>query len=749
MDKQVRRVTLPKFETSSSTDHAFSFGQVPLPIEHHLDSVDGDEDSGDVLPPPSLRLDPVDQEFEIGEAQEQEPTELQGQESTERQGQESTLDVSDTHHIAAFVEAVEDDGAVPVSHVLHPEIDVPTADNSTPRPDRDMGAIAPRRLRKKRRSRRFSVLWTITGTIGLILFSGLGVIAYRWLTWLPPDPDCRELPLLASDSDRLYCAQQAAQDGAIDNILAGIDLTKDWHLGHPMYQKSQEALTEWSAAVLEHADMALRDDGLEPAVALVSRIPPNSSLYEDAQGLMTLWQQQWDNGETIYQQALDAIDQQDWSRAAEQVTALGQVPQSYWREERSHELSLKVLNEREAHDQLNEAAELAESGRPDDLVAAMSLIHTIPTESSAWQAAQPFIQQWGPTLVDQGLEALSVGNLDKALEHVQHVPLDLVEDGEAQNLLLFSHAKKLTAFESVPWVVNSTEVLHLAEAIDSVQRISDNSQLYGVAQESTVQWQIELDNVRQLQLAQWIAQIGSRPALELAMHQAATVGIDDPRRLQAQTLIAYWNQEVQNIQHRPQLAIAQRIAESGTTDALNAAIAYVSSVGVDPAQWTDAEQWIGQWTQQLQAIEDRPILIEARKLASEGNWKDAIARAQDIGIERSLYAIAQDSIEEWQGEFQLEQDTANLAQARAFAAQVRLTQAIHRASLVQPGQPLYEEAQSLISQWVAQRTRIQASRPASRPSEQSTTPSSSSNTRSQQNSYEGYYDSRYYDYHRQ
>ncbi len=545
--------------------------------------------------------------------------------------------------------------------------------------------------------------------------------------------------MLAPDADRLYCAQQAANGGTLEAIVAGIELIENWKPGHPLYQKAQISMNEWSAALLRSADVALQEQGIDSAVEIASMIPQSSPLYEEAQDRMVQWQQQWERGEALYQAALKAIEQQDWSGAREQVAALGEVSQPYWREHRADDLSMKILDEQAARERLNKAIALAESDDPDQLVNALALIADIQPQTLAWEDAQLLYGQWGQALMQRGLDAANAGDLSRAIALVENVPIDLAGEGEGKNLLLYSYAQGLTNFNSVPWQVNPFETWQLTEAIAAAQQISPGSQFYTLAQTDLAQWQQELDNLGQLQLAQWIAQAGNRPAFDLAMRQAALVEPDAPRRLQAQTLIAHWNQKILQIEHRPQLALAQHMAEPGDLEALKAAIAHVSALADQHTHWPEADQWLEQWMQQVQALEDRPILVAAREKAAEGNWREAIAQAETIGVERSLYAIAQDSIEEWQTEMQVQIDEENLAQARSLASQMRLTQAIHHASQIQPGRPLYGEAQDLIQEWVTEREQYRARQYARNQPQWTYQPNYS-----QGNRYDGYYDSRYY-----
>ncbi|MEB3211956.1 MAG: hypothetical protein VKL39_11405 [Leptolyngbyaceae bacterium] len=750
MDKQGHRVTLPQFKTSSESEHhpyGQAYGQKFVPTQaqlgtHGLSLSDlGADDMGVNSSPISIA------------AEETATQEIATQETaTQEKVREKSESIRSDHAPDVLVEETatgRSSGHLPTEPTSAAIVPSTSPQPQQPSPQHySSEAIAPpKRLRPKHRKqrRRSSKLWPTLGFLGLMVFSGLGFAAYQWLTWLPPDPDCQNPQFFVSESDQLYCAQQTAQDGDIEAVLAGIDLTADWGPEHPMYRKSQEALTEWSAVVIDYAKLSLEEDGLEAAIAFLNRIPSHSSRYDEAQTLLTQWQDQWNEAEQIYQQAIAAIEQQEWSQASEHLTALKQVSQPHWSGDRAQDLSVRIQDEKAARGHFMEAMTLAQSGRSEDVSAAVSIMQSIQPETLAWKDAQGVIKQWGRTLIAAGFEALQAGNIDTALGHVQHLPIEIADEGEPKNLLRFSHAKQLTTFERVPWEVAPTEALQLSEAIATARPIPSDSQLYSLAQEAIAQWQRERDNVNQLQVAQWLARMGSRQTLELAIHQAQQIGINEPRRLQAQTLIAHWTQEVNNIQYRPQLAMARRMAAAETKDAIQSAIAHVQAVGVDPVQWPASEQWLSLWTQQLQAIEDRPILIEARELAASGDWEEAIERANEISAERSLYTIAQDHIEEWQSEFQLERNRAYLAEARSLASRIYLTQAIARASLIERGQPLYDEAQGLISQWVSQRERIRRQQSSQGNSNDS---QSSPNRSSRQNSYEGYYDSRYYDYHR-
>lgn len=606
-----------------------------------------------------------------------------------------------------------------------------------------------------------SRLWSMAGVLGIVIFAGVGVSAFHWLTHLPPAIDCQALTPLSTDGDRLYCAQNAAQSGELDDLVAGINLIKHWKPDHPMYRKSQIVMNEWSAELLSQAKAELETEGLDRAVEIASHIPPGSPLYEEAQDQITAWTNQWQQGEAIYETAQDAIQSQNWGQALNQVTQLGRLEQPYWQQQRADQLSIQILAEKEARETLTEIQDQAEDGSPDDLAAALEHVHTIPPQTLAWQDAQVLIVQWSQQLVDQSMETLAAGDLERALTLVEQVSPDQVQETAAADLVRFGYARRLANLNTAPWHTNPVDVWRLSEAIAAAEQVSPDSSFHDEVQAAIAQWHLQLDDLSQLQLAQWTASLGHRVALTLAMQQAAVIEPEHPRRVQAQTLIAHWDQEIQRIVDRPKLVQAQRQAQSGTLEDLRAAIALAQAIGSDRAIWPQVEEAIATWTGKIQAIEDRPLLEQAQQLAEEGQWREAIAKAETIGPDRSLHSTAQDHIGEWQAELQLEEDAAMLAEARSLASQQRLTNAIHLASQIQPGQPLHAEAQREIATWVNRREAIRASQSRSSPSPSSSSPSaptvnstpspapsSSESDGSDGNqyngSYEGYFDSRYY-----
>ncbi|HHP7245957.1 MAG TPA: hypothetical protein ACFE0H_14855 [Elainellaceae cyanobacterium] len=630
------------------------------------------------------------------------------------------------------------------SHLTPASVPVTRAQSSSPtRP--------PRQSRPRQSSWDWSIIW-----IALISFFGAtGAIAFQWLTQLPPAPNCEQISPLASDSERLYCAQQAAEVGDEDSLANGINLIKEWSNQHPLYDEAQELMSDWSVTLLRVARSKTDQESLTEAISIVNQIPESSPLYSEAQAEVAQWKQEWQTGKAIYDKAIAAIHSKDWPQASEQITALGQIQFDYWSQERSETLTWQILNEKQAWQDLDQADTLAKEKNPDQLVEAIALVRQINPQTDAWKQAEPRLKEWSNRVANASLEALQRGNTQAAMTLAQHVPPDPTFAPNAFDLIQFSHSKTLASTTESAWEPTLQQVWNLFQALEIAHHIEPTSQFYSQAQTQSQTWQAHLQDLIQLQFATWIAGFNQEFALHAAIEQANMVGADRPRRLQAQTLAAHWGQEIQRIQDRPLLASARRLAEPGTIDDLQAAIQQAQQIGPNRALRPDAETAIAQWTAQIQTIEDQPILDEARQLAEAGDLAKAIAQARKINEGRALYDDAQAAIQDWQDQIQLARDRSLLDEASALAARNRLTNAINLASQISPGRALYDEAQAAIAQWSARRAEIWSdweadeSRPSApsynEPSYSEPAQSGAPADPSPENPYDGYYDSRYYD----
>ena len=583
-------------------------------------------------------------------------------------------------------------------------------DSIDSRPEVELG-VRRRRRRKRKSSKRFSLSWSIVWLMITACFSGVGVFAFRWMTSLPPTPDCQSLSAMSADVERLHCAHLAAKSGTVESLLAGFDLVRPWTSDHPLFWKAQSMMERWTKDILAIAESTLYAQGLDEAVVLVEAVPPTSPLADQAQATLNEWNGLWSQGEAIVETALDAVQADQWDVAAQQVVELGKIEHDYWRQERANELSLRILAERQGEQVYEDVKAIADTDNPDELAVAIAQLDELEPNTFVWRAAQADMTQWSQSLADSSLERFRAGDIEGALSLIQALPAhsDLVPG--ASDLVRFGYAQRQATDDAENWTPGLNPVVGFMTALSAAEDIPSDSPFYDQAQIQMVQWRRQLRDVTQLQLAQAIAATGHRWFFDVAIDQASMVEKGQPRRLQAQTLLAHWRQEVERVEDRPQLALAHRLAEAGTIEALGQAIAQAETIDPQRALRQDADKSIAQWTGDIQTIEDQPILDSALALADSGNLSQAISEASQIGQDRALYGQAQEKIGEWQTTLAIARNQQLLARARSLAGQTRLTEAINVASGVSAATPgLYREARAAMSQWRAQRDRIWAAR---------------------------------------
>ncbi|XHX77675.1 MAG: hypothetical protein RBJ76_25110 [Stenomitos frigidus ULC029] len=549
----------------------------------------------------------------------------------------------------------------------------------------------------------------------LAFCGGTGVAAFLWLTTLPPIPSCH-MPSPATDSDQLYCAEQAARSGKVEALLAGLALVKNWSPDHPLRHRANRDVTEWSKSLLAIAETKVGQGDLAGAIALAKKIPASSSLHADVQTALLGWQTAQNRGQAINTAIQRALKQQDWQTATVQIQALTRLDDEYARQNLSR-LRQQLITERTAYQQLQQARQIATSA-PEDVVAvgkAIALAERLPLASYARSAAQLEIQTWGQFLLNRLTDQLGQSNLAGAIVTAQALPFSLPLPPVVRDLVWLGRAQPLANHNQMI-KPPSEQFWQLWLPLSQVRQIRADSPLAAQTKALTPQLEQQTQDLLQIQLALTVARLKQLPTLQSAIALVQPITPDRPRRLYAQTLIAQWRKEIQQIEDRPYLVQAQQLAAAGTLPKLKAAIAQAQQVALGRALRLEAQNAIAKWTRQIQTIEDQPILNQARALAKQNKLTEAIQTANKIRVDRALYKDAQASANDWIAQIQIAQDQSLLDEARALADRGRLTRAISLASEIGYGRALYNDAQSAIARWSDQRDTILRARRRDEPS---------------------------------
>lgn len=511
--------------------------------------------------------------------------------------------------------------------------------------------------------------WLLISLMSCIAASGAAVGAFVWLINLPPTADCENPTSITTDRAQLYCAQIAAETGELDDILASLALVGSWTTSHPLYYEVQPLVEQWSWVALQAAQQKLGDSDLEGAVALIDHIPASSPVYEPAQAALQAWNVEWEQGDKIWAEAQAALKNQDWATASQKVIALSELGNRHWRVTQVQELSRQIRLERQARRNLAESVKLASPGGIDQLGLALKTASRIDATTYAYQDAQPYMDRWSDWLLNLGLDQWYASELDGAITLGQNAGLNPKRAKASQELIWLARSRQMAQQSLGTWRTAPDQLMRLYQAMLVANQIPQDSPYYPQAQSSVATWRTHLDDLSTLQISQMAGRVQTLDTLKLAIDQAAKVPQGNPRRVQAQTLIAYWRQEVERLEDRPYLAQAHQLAKANTAEGLQQAIAMAHQIPLNRALRNEAQSWIYVWQNQIEVLEDRPYLIQARGLARDGNLSQAIAAASNIKPGRALFDEAQGEIAGWRREINVIEQARRRALQQSAARQ--------------------------------------------------------------------------------
>jgi soluble cytochrome b562 len=542
-----------------------------------------------------------------------------------------------------------------------------------------------------------------------------GAIAFQWLTGLPPVPSCRKLfKATLSDSGQLYCADQAARKGDEASLSAALQLAGSITASDPLFEQSRKLSNHWSESILVLARQKVEAGDLKKGIALAQKVPKTSAVHVDAQSMIRDWQNNWQKGNVTFKKAKEAIQDQNWGLAMEQVRDLMQIGSSYWQGQ-ADKIVKELSVEQEAFYKIASAQAIADYGSPKDFAKAIQSVSEIDPKRLARKRAGEKIDEWSEKLIEIAKFAQSNGDYVQMVNAAQKVPPTAKVANVAASYLQLGRAGTAAKDETL-W---SAIQAHAFSA-----QIDANTPVYDLSKTQRQKWEGQIQTWGQLAIAKWFAGIDQASGYSWAMEQAAMVRPEQPRRVEAQTLIASWTKQIRSFQDRQFMARAQQMAVDNTIASLQTAMIEAGKVLSGQPLRDAAQTLVAEWGNAIQRIEDQPTLDQAIALAKKGDLTAAIQTAGKIGSSRALYRDAQARVGEWIAQTQAAEDRPILNDADALASEGRLSEAINRASDIGSNRAVYGEAQARISDWAERRRQIRAERePAPPPPE----PESSSN----------------------
>ena len=555
------------------------------------------------------------------------------------------------------------------------------------------------------------------------MVGGTGITSYLLLIAVPPTPSCQGAIPIATDSERLYCAQIGAETKEVPMLRSAIALVRDWTDRHPLYGESQRLLKSWSEDLIRIGRNQLNEGQIDRAIATLKIVPNTSPSYDRAQESIAKWSLQAQDSAKIDAKFEQSMKTGDWNQAFVILQTVQRMRGSYWSGFKHDKMASKLAQERDAWDKLQEAKdtlvdkdsddyntrakrlELAVKAagekekiveaplptQPEPIVKAMKLANQIDPTTYVYQEGQILRTKWSKHLVNLSIDLYKTQNFNEAIAIVQKVPQDTSIYAEAQDWVKLNQAHV--------WA-GKRHMLSMMDAIAQVKKIPKTSSIYTLARTKRSNWEGMLKQQTQFQWAKTIASFQQPATLALAIATAKQIPAQSDVGQTAQSEISTWSRQIETIDNRVILAKARQIISKGESLAnLKAAVRLAGKITKDRPLGEEITGFVADWNEKIQTIEDRPILTTALALANKGNLAQAVAIANRIAPGRALYQDAQSQVRYWNLELQEIADRHTLDRAISIYRQGKIATAIELAATIGRYSPMSSDARSYIADW--------------------------------------------------
>lgn len=296
----------------------------------------------------------------------------------------------------------------------------------------------------------------------------------------------------------------------------------------------------------------------------------------------------------------------------------------------------------------------------EDLTTALNALEQIPRSVSFW----PEVQDW--TDIANAMSDSWSGNVEgyeRAIANLKKMspqrPLYLKAQEYIQKWSADIAYVRLLEEARAKVAGGSTQELGLA--LDLARQIPSSSSQWKSAQQDIKEWAADLSNQQDqpiLDRADELSFKGDLTSLRAAIRTAQQIGSGTPLYTQAQSRIKGWQDQLNPDAFRaaaiPEATVtagsadqetktlfqeAQRMAQKSTPAALASAIETASQVSPQAALYTEAQQSIAAWGDQM---------LELANSRASYDLGGAIAIAQQIPAAAPAYSSAQQQIQTWE-----------------------------------------------------------------------------------------------------
>ena len=509
--------------------------------------------------------------------------------------------------------------------------------------------------------------WQFWGIFLVLISGGIGFTATSLLLKLPKEQNCTHVYWpIASASIRLYCAQSQAEQKNVDNLLEAIALVEVLPKDHPLRGEINRNVEKWAKEILAIGEAKFQSGNLEEAIAIARKIPEHVQAHQVVEEQIEQWQRIWSKAEENYETVKEQLRKSNWNGAFVWAVRLTDNPNQYWATTKYQEAIDQINIAQEERSTLDKAYSQFRQGGINNLLVALDKVEQIDEDSYAYQDTQDFRAEAKDRLLRTVQELLNNREWRKLLKVTTRVPASLELEEQVKDWKIIASAGTSASLDTV---------YGLEDAIAEAEKLEVNSPLYERGQRLIARWKLEIKDVNHLSKARQLAQGGGISSYNQAIAEARLIPASNPRYSDAQKEIRQWRNQIQIIEDQPILNRARELAYGGNINAWQRAIAEARLISSSSPLYADAQNYISQWRDKIQVVEDRPYLDRAVGLATNNNYAAAIDTARQIRPGRALYSEAQTKIARWRQEIQAIQ---YLEEANAIASR-RTPRALARA----------------------------------------------------------------------
>ena len=348
-----------------------------------------------------------------------------------------------------------------------------------------------------------------------------------------------------TEGNKLVKARNTASEGGLDNLVTGIKLAQGIDQNSYLYQAANKAIAEFSKKILEIAQKRLQSGDWQEAIAIANKIPDTANLTEQVQDFNEL--------ANATSQALTG-SVEGFSKAIEIAQKLKSGRPLYkqaqnlvgrWQQEMA---DVKVLDL---------ASRLAAPGGVNDLRAAIAQLQTVPESNPRASEARSQISTLSRQIelmedspyLQRANDLASTGDpnaLEAAVAQASRIARGRALYVEAQTKIQ-AWIERRQRLVDQPFLDRAQQLAasgNVAGAIEMARRIRSGRVLYQEAQSNIRAWEAQFEGEQGLQNARQAARAGTAEALQTAIALAIQVPESSSLRWQASEAIDEWSQRI-------------------------------------------------------------------------------------------------------------------------------------------------------------------------------------------------------------